>query len=298
VFFIKWISQYQLNEPPVSPFNDRKQSGNTSTIFLQEQNSVILKIDVQLQYAVQAQTDIILQITVPDFADQRVISEQLVLSDSLRSASVPGEAGFGTRLLLCVESDFECHYATQVVIDRPLVDIRPLPALPPHRLPADALRYLMPSRYCQSDELHSFVEAEFGGSAGGERIAAIRDWVFERFRYSTDSSNQHTTALDSLVHGQGVCRDYAHVLVALARASSIPARFVSGYAPYVAPPDFHAVAEVYLDDAWHLVDATGMAAANDIARIGMGLDAAEVAFLASFEPITLQKQTVTVLVEA
>ncbi|MEQ8262196.1 MAG: transglutaminase family protein [Pseudohaliea sp.] len=259
---------------------------------------MILNIDVQLQYAVQAQTDIILQITVPDFAGQRVVSEQLVLSESLHSTSVPGEAGVGTRLLLCVERDFECHYRAQVVIDRPLVDISPLAAVPPHRLSDDALRYLMPSRYCQSDELQSFVEAEFGGSAGGERIASIRDWVFERFRYSADSSNRHTTAVDSLVHAQGVCRDFAHVLIALARASSIPARFVSGYAPYVAPPDFHAVAEVYLDHAWHLVDATGMSSSNQVAFIGMGLDAAEVAFLASFEPITLQKQTVSVLVEA
>jgi transglutaminase-like putative cysteine protease len=282
----------------VSPFNDEKQSGDSSTNSLQEQNSVRLEIDVQMQYAVQAQTDIILQITVPDSADQRVISEQLVLSESLRSASVPGEAGFGTRLLLCVDRDFECHYRAQVVIDRPLVDICPLPALPPHRLPDEALRYLMPSRYCQSDELQSFVEAEFGGSTGGERIERIRDWIFERFRYSADSSNQHTTAVDSLVHAQGVCRDFAHVLIALARASSIPARFVSGYAPCVVPPDFHAVAEVYLDHAWHVVDATGMASSNQIAFIGMGLDAAEVAFLAGFEPITRQKHPGNVSVEA
>jgi transglutaminase-like putative cysteine protease len=268
----------------VSPVNDEEQSDDSSTISLQERNSVILKIDVQLQYAVQTQTDIILQITVPDFADQRVISEQLVLSESLHSASVPGEAGFGTRVLLCVEKDFECHYAAQVVIDRPLVDISPLPALPPNRLPDDALRYLMPSRYCQSDELQSFVEAEFGGSTGGERIETIRHWILERFQYLADSSDRHTTAVDSLVHAQGVCRDFAHVLIALARASSIPARYVSCYAPYVAPPDFHAVAEVYLDHAWHLVDATGMASSNQIASIGMGLDAAEVAFLASFEP--------------
>ena len=256
-----------------------------------------LKIDVHLHYAVQAPTDIILQIEVPDAADQRVSNEQLDLSEALHSASAPGETGFGTRRLLHVEKDFECHYTTQADIDRPLVDIAPLPALPPHRLPDDALRYLMPSRYCQSDELQSFVDAEFGGSAGGERIAAIRDWVFERFRYSAASSNQHTTAVDSLVHGQGVCRDFAHVLIALARASSIPARFVSGYAPYVAPPDFHAVAEVYLDHAWHLVDPTGMAASNQLARSGVGLDAAEVAFLASFEPITLQWQSVNVSVQ-
>jgi transglutaminase-like putative cysteine protease len=93
-----------------------------------------------------------------------------------------------------------------------------------------------------------------------------------------------------------VCRDYAHVLISLARAAAIPARFVSAYAPNVKPQDFHAVAEVYLDGAWHLVDPTGMARADEIVRIGVGLDAAEVSFLSSFGPMTLFSQTVGVTV--
>jgi transglutaminase-like putative cysteine protease len=125
----------------------------------------------------------------------------------------------------------------------------------------------------------------------------MRDWVFERFQYVPGSSNAQTTALDTFVQRQGVCRDYAHVMIALARASAIPARFVSVYAPYVTPQDFHAVAEVYLDGTWHLVDATGMAAANQIARIGVGLDAAEVSFLSSFGQVMLQNQSVQVTVD-
>ncbi|WOJ95464.1 transglutaminase family protein [Congregibacter brevis] len=259
---------------------------------------MILQIDAHLHYAVQAETDIILQITVPSFADQRILSEELLLSDSLHSGSVLGEERFGERKLLHIETDFECSYSARVEVDRPLLDVAQLSAVAPHKLPSDALRYLMPSRYCQSDELQSFVEAEFGDSIGGERIARLRDWIFERFRYSSESSNSQTTAVDTFVHRQGVCRDFAHVLIALARASSIPARFVSAYAPYVTPQDFHAVAEVYLDHTWHLVDATGMAASNQIARIGVGLDAAEVSFLSSFGPLMFQNQSVHVRVES
>ena len=258
---------------------------------------MILQIDVQMHYVVQAETDIILQITVPDFADQRVSCEELRLSEAIHSGAVLGEERFGERKLLHINQDLECHYRARVEVNRPLLDIAQLPAVAPHRLPNDALRYLMPSRYCQSDELQSFVASEFGDSVGGARVARLRDWIFERFRYSSVISNGQTTAVDTFVHRAGVCRDFAHVLIALCRASSIPARFVSGYAPYVTPQDFHAVAEVYLDHTWHLVDATGMAASNQIARIGIGLDAAEVSFLSSFGPIMFQNQSVHVLVE-
>lgn len=258
---------------------------------------MILQIGVQLRYAVQSATDIILQITVPSFADQRVIHEEFALSDTVHRASVSAEEGMGERTLLRVEKDFECNYTSRVEVDRPTLDLAQLPAVPPHQLPGDAIRYLMPSHYCQSDQLQNFVNAKFGDSSGGARIARMRDWVFENFSYVPGSSNAQTTALDTFVQRQGVCRDYAHVMVALARASAIPARFVSVYGPYVTPQDFHAVAEVYLDGTWHLVDTTGMAAANQIARIGVGLDAGEVPFLSSFGQIDLQHQSVQVTVD-
>ncbi|SEM66592.1 Transglutaminase-like superfamily protein [Loktanella fryxellensis] len=259
---------------------------------------MILQIGVQMHYSIAAPTDIILQIAVPSFADQRVITEEIAFGETMHRATVAAEEGMGERTLLRVDQDFECNYAAKVEIDRPALDIALLPATPPHQLPGDAVRYLMPSRYCQSDELQSFVLAEFGDSEGGARIAKLRDWIFERFAYVPGSSNAQTTALDTFVQRKGVCRDFAHVLIALARASAIPARFASVYAPHVTPQDFHAVAEVYLDGTWHLVDATGMAAANQIARIGVGLDAAEVAFFSSFGPVTMQTQSVQVTQDA
>ncbi len=257
-----------------------------------------LQIGVEMHYAVESATDIILQIEVPSFADQRVVHETINISDALDSAMVSAEDGVGQRRLLQVDTDLECRYIAHVEVDRPALDISQLPPVPPHQLPSDAIRYLMPSRYCPSDELQNFVAAEFGSSDGGARIAEMRDWIFEGFKYVPGSSNAQTTALDTFVQRQGVCRDYAHVMIALARASAIPARFASVYAPYVTPQDFHAVAEVYLDGTWHLVDATGMAAANQIARIGVGMDAAEVSFLSSFGQLRLQSQSVEVTISA
>jgi transglutaminase-like putative cysteine protease len=117
----------------------------------------------------------------------------------------------------------------------------------------------MPSRYCQSDLFHSFIGGEFPGLEGGELVVAMRDWIHGHFRYVPGVSSSDTTAVDSFVRREGICRDFAHVLITMVRASGIPARFASVYALGIDPPDFHAVAEVFLGGEWHLVDATGIA---------------------------------------
>ena len=131
---------------------------------------------------------------------------------------------------------------------------------------------------------------------------AMRDWIAENFTYAPGSSHSATTALESFVERRGVCRDYAHVLITLARASAIPARYASVYAPNVSPQDFHAVAEVFLADptgpggTWHLVDATGMAQAGEMAKIGIGRDAADVSFLSSYGSLEIACKTIAVVI--
>ena len=255
-----------------------------------------LDVNVHLKYKLSGSTDLLLQIEIADLADQKLQSSKLDTSDVHHLARVAADEGLGERIWLRANGEFSCDYAARVIIDRPVLDISTLQAVPPHLLPGNTVRYLMPSRYCPSDEFQSFVAAEFGDHQGGARIAAMRDWINKAFSYVPGSSNAQTTALDSFVQRQGVCRDYAHVMVALARASTIPARFASVYAPGVTPPDFHAVAEVYLEGTWHLIDATGMAPADTIARIGVGPDAAGVAFLNVFGQTTVIKQSVSVTV--
>ncbi|MGR3502650.1 transglutaminase-like domain-containing protein [Pseudaestuariivita sp.] len=253
-----------------------------------------LVIDVTLDYALPTPTDLLLQIEVADVPSQTLSGVVFETSELAHMARVPADEGIGSRVWMRAEHAFQVTYHAEVEIDRPDADLQALPQTPPHLLPGDAVRYLMPSRYCPSDEFQSFVAAEFGELEGGARIAAMRDWIARAFSYVPGSSNAQTTALDTFVQRQGVCRDYAHVLVTLARASTVPARLASVYAPGVTPPDFHAVAEVFLDGAWRLVDATGMARASEMAVIGVGTDASNAAFLTSFGRMDLVTQTVSV----
>ncbi|AXS39743.1 transglutaminase family protein [Breoghania sp. L-A4] len=255
---------------------------------------MILDLHVHLAYRLARPTDLLLQIEAADLADQKVLSTSLDTSDVSHFVRVAAEDGLGERIWLRAEEEFHCDYSARIDVDRPTLDISALDAVAPHLLPGDTVRYLMPSRYCPSDEFQTFAAAEFGHLEGGARIAAMRDWINGAFSYVPGASNAQTTALDSFVQRQGICRDFAHVLITLARASTIPARFASVYAPGVSPPDFHAVAEVYLDGTWHLVDATGMAPADTIARIGVGPDAANVAFLSAFGQVTFVEQSVSV----
>jgi len=218
-----------------------------------------------------------------------VLASRSVLPEAAHTARVPAQDAIGERIWLRITGACEVRYEASVAVDRLLPEIATLDQLEPHDLPGETVQYLLDSRYCPADRFQSFVEAEFGGLAGGARVQAMRDWIAANFRYVPGASVSTTTALDSFVERRGICRDYAHVMVTLARAAAIPARYCSAYAPGVDPPDFHAVAEVFLADpltpgggAWYIVDATGMADPAQTVKIGVGRDAADVSFMTAF----------------
>ena len=146
--------------------------------------------------------------------------------------------------------------------------------------PVDLIRYTRPSRYAESDSLAPTAVAEFAGlDTSTELLAGVSSWVGTRLAYVGGSSLPTDGAVRTLLARQGVCRDFAHVCVALLRGLDIPARVVSVYAPGVKPMDFHAVAEAWVDDAWRVVDATALAPRESLVRIATGRDAADTAFL-------------------
>ncbi len=141
--------------------------------------------------------------------------------------------------------------------------------------------YLRPSRYCPSDHLVGFAVAEFGaGPDVGARVAAVTDWIRQRIGYLPGSSSVHDSAEDTLLTAVGSCRDFAHLGVALCRATGVPARFVAVYAPGLSPMDFHAVFETFEEGRWYVHDATGLAPRPSLVRIVTGRDAADTAFAA------------------
>jgi len=158
----------------------------------------------------------------------------------------------------------------------------PIAGLPPGTLP-----YIYPSRYCQSDRLHQVAREAFGTMTPGYgRVRAIRDWVQQRTKFQSGSSNPTTSAIDTLSDRTGVCRDFAHLMIAICRALNIPARFVTGIDygadPIYGPPDFHAYVEAFLGGRWFLFDPTGMAVPMGLIRLGTGRDAADVSFATIF----------------
>jgi transglutaminase-like putative cysteine protease len=141
--------------------------------------------------------------------------------------------------------------------------------------------HLRPSRYCPSDHLVGFAVAEFGaGPEEAARIAAIAEWIRQRIGYVPGSSTVHDSAEDTLLTGMGTCRDFAHLGVALCRATGVPARFAAVYAPGLSPMDFHAVFEAFQDGRWCVYDSTGLAPRSSLVRIATGRDAADTAFAA------------------
>jgi transglutaminase-like putative cysteine protease len=264
-----------------------------------------IAISVQFDFSLDQPTDLILQFEAADLPEQSILSSDTRMSCGDGYARVPAHDAIGERVLVEADGHYEVAYEAVVEVNRLVPDITGLAQLHPHELPGETLDYLLDSRYCPADRLQPFAEDEFGGTTGGARIDAIRDWIARHFTYEHGSSTPTTTALDSFIERRGICRDYAHVLITLARASTIPARYVSCFAPGVTPPDFHAVAEVFLADetipgggAWYIVDATGMADPAETVKIGVGRDAADVSFLTSFGPSQFGDKRVTVTRQA
>jgi transglutaminase-like putative cysteine protease len=254
-----------------------------------------LQIDVTLDYHMPAPADVLLAVEVAQLSDQLLLDDRLVVDGATgRLTPVPGEDGIGQRTWLKADGRLHAAYRATVDVRRTLAPIAALPICPLADLPPEAIAYLWPSRYCESDRFETFVEQSFGNPGRGAKLLAMRDWIEREMAYVPGTSDTTTTAADAFVARQGVCRDFAHLMAAFARAAGVPARLTSVYAWGMKQPDFHAVVEVWLDGAWHFLDATGLAPAEGFVRIGVGRDATDIAFMTIFGSATLNNQSVTV----
>ncbi|MEO0464673.1 MAG: transglutaminase family protein [Pseudomonadota bacterium] len=265
--------------PPPSPTGSRAQDSRT------------IAVTARFAFEFEHSADALLQFEAAALPEQRIDHAEARISANEHRASIPAHDDMGSRIWLRASGRVEVDYQAQVTPNRIVSPLRDLAALPTHRLPGETVQYLIDSRYCHASEFLDFTESEFAGTSGGARIAAIREWVKQHVNYEPGASGPATTATDTFHAGAGICRDFAHLVLTLARASAIPARYVACYAPGVKPQDFHAVAQVFLADPsvpggglWQLVDATGMADLARAAIIGVGRDAADVSFLTTFAP--------------
>ena len=145
--------------------------------------------------------------------------------------------------------------------------------------PVDDIVYRRPSRYAESDELGPTAWDEFSQLEGKDLLDAVSSWVGTQLFYVSGSSRHTDGATQTLLARQGVCRDFAHLVIAMLRARNVPARLVAVYAPGLQPMDFHAVVEAAIDGEWRVVDATALAPRQSLVRIATGRDASDTAFL-------------------
>lgn len=145
--------------------------------------------------------------------------------------------------------------------------------------PVDDIVYRRPSRYAESDELGPTAWSEFSRLEDKDLLDAVSSWVGTQLFYVSGSSRHTDGATQTLLARQGVCRDFAHLVIAMLRARNVPARLVAVYAPGLRPMDFHAVVEAAIDGRWRVVDATTLAPRQTLVRIATGRDASDTAFL-------------------
>jgi transglutaminase-like putative cysteine protease len=245
------------------------------------------QITCRLVYQVIGPASFLFNVAAVRNSFQRVITEDLTVT----GAEPPKELLDGEQRLHRVAATngrLELAYNAVVSVEPELLEDKGLDVAPLHELPLEALVYLYPSRFCQSDLLARFATREFTNiESGFERLTRICNWIYEYVEYLQGTTNSSTSAFDTATQRAGVCRDFAHLGIALCRALGIPARFVSGYAYGLNPPDFHAYFEAFLGGRWILADPTRLSPQSSFIRIGQGRDAADTSFATIFGNATL-----------
>ena len=237
-----------------------------------------------LSYEIKSPTTFIFNLEVARLIRHHDLVERLTISPDLsRRTHIVPDINNRYFAIDAQPGPLNIRYEAEVTLDVFRADPATVHEHPVSEIPLDIMPFLLPSRFVPSDRLAAFAEKEFGQlPKGHQRVTAICNWIYDHVDYQRGSSDGETTASESLLKRAGVCRDFSHIGISFCRALGIPARFVSCYAYGLQPRDFHAVFEAYLSGRWWIFDATRQANLDGLVRIGVGRDAAEIAFASPF----------------
>ncbi|MBK9792640.1 MAG: transglutaminase family protein [Sphingobacteriales bacterium] len=236
------------------------------------------KILSELTYEVYAPTTYIFNIQASNSNNQTILEESLSFSPELnfQEFTLPYSDSRYIKL--------QINYGTFTISYKALVEVKQqhlneqtlLVEIPLFEMDNEVMTYISPSRHCESDKLIEFSTKEFGHLSDNlTKVKAIDSWIFNNVNYLTRSTNSSESACDTLISRQGVCKDFAHLGIALCRALDIPARYFTGYAVNLLPPDIHACFEAYIGGQWLLFDPTHLSDTNKLVKIAHGKDASE-----------------------
>jgi transglutaminase-like putative cysteine protease len=243
---------------------------------------------LDLEYDASGPSDFIFIIHAARTAQQRVLTEAVVIEPAV-DWRVETEPHFGNRLLRLRAPAGPLHvrYMGNVEVEHYMAEPQRVLATPIDELPPETLPFLWSSRYCQADQVQAMAWKEFGDlTPGFAQCEAVCRWVRGQLEFRVGTSTIRTSALETLEQRMGVCRDFAHTMIAILRSLNYPARFVTGVdygaEESLGPPDFHSYVEAFIGERWWLFDPTGLTPLTGLIRIGTGRDAADVAFATMF----------------
>ncbi|RYZ96722.1 MAG: transglutaminase family protein [Sphingobacteriaceae bacterium] len=256
-----------------------------------------MKFDVftEMEYTAGAASTLILNINALRTPHQTVLNETFTVEPYLKAEELvsPYAENRLMRFEITEPGSIKVTYNATVDNSYTLSNHKEDVEIPVAQLDPSILPYLYPSRYCQSDKLYRLANNMFGHIENPySQVMALTDWIYNNVQYLSGFSNSQTSAYDTVTEQAGVCRDFAHLGIALCRALTIPARYFTGYSYRLRPQDFHACFEAYLGGNWVLFDATKLVPLNGLVKIATGRDAADTAIANLFGDVTFNSMKV------
>jgi transglutaminase-like putative cysteine protease len=250
----------------------------------------------EMEYTAASAGTLILNIHALRTPHQTIISESFVIDPYIKIEELVSAQNDNRVVRFEMEEASSIKVTYKATIDNycGVKDYTSLVEIPIAEMDNAVLPYLYPSRYCQSDKLYRLANNLFGHIENPfEKVLTLTGWINKNVQYISGFTNTQTSAYDTVTQQQGVCRDFAHLGIALCRALTIPARYFTGYAYKLKPADFHACFEAYLGNEWILFDATGLVPLNGLIKIASGRDAADTAIANIFGNVTFTSMLVS-----
>ncbi|MGK0441243.1 MAG: transglutaminase-like putative cysteine protease [Pseudohongiellaceae bacterium] len=244
-----------------------------------------LRTSCQLEFDLEIPTPFILMLRPRSGAQQWIASEQYKIAPTVPVVEFTDNYGNLCQRLVAPTGAFSVRTQAEVKIADG-IDVAPgAEFIDIQQLPDSILGFLLPSRYCESDQFSDQARAITDGELMGyDQVAAIENWLRNNIQFVQDNSDWQVSATAVNTRQWGVCRDLSHLGIALCRSLSIPARLVVGYLHGLEPMDFHAWFEAYVGGRWYSFDATQASKNKAYVAIGYGRDAADVAIYNQFGP--------------
>jgi transglutaminase-like putative cysteine protease len=252
---------------------------------MESEPAMWLRTRCNLSFTIAEPTPFILMLRPRSDAWQWVAHESYNLAPGVRATEFADAYGNLCQRLVAPPGAFSI-YTSADVMTAGAIDVAPgAPFCAVQDLPDDVLAYLLPSRYCESELFVEMAGGIVAGAAPGyDQVACITEWIRREVRFDPASPCSHMAATDVNERREGVCRDLAHLGIALCRSLCIPARMVAGYLHGLEPMDLHAWFEAYVGGRWYAFDATQAAPRGGRVAIARGRDAADVAIFSQFGP--------------